>query len=246
MIIVMRRDAEKHQIEHVIMEIERFEGLQPVPLFGTQRTVIAVLGEERILDEQHIRSLPGVGDVMSVLQPFKLASRETKHEDTVVTINEKVKIGGKHVVMMAGPCAVETEEQLEKAADGLKKAGATIFRGGAFKPRTSPHSFQGLGRKGILMLEEVAKRHGLVTVSEVMDVRDVDFIAKHIDILQVGARNMQNFDLLKEVGKSTKPVLLKRGMSATVKEFLLAAEYILSNGNQNVILCERGIRTFED
>lgn len=245
MIIVMQKHAPKEQVEHVLQEISRYEGLKPVPLFGVERTVIAVIGDERVIDEHHVSSLPGVNKVMAVLQPYKLVSRETKHENTLIKV-DGVTIGGTKVIMMAGPCAVETEEQIDEAAKGLKKAGAHILRGGGFKPRTSPHAFQGLGRKGVLMLEAAGKKHKLPTVSEVMDVRDVDFMCNHIDILQIGARNMQNFDLLKEVGKARKPALLKRGMSATVKELLLAAEYILMNGNQNVILCERGIRTFED
>ncbi|MBI5412790.1 3-deoxy-7-phosphoheptulonate synthase [Candidatus Peregrinibacteria bacterium] len=246
MIIVMQRQAPKDQIERVLEEIKRYEGLKPIPLIGTERTVIAVIGDERVLDERHIASLPGVSNVMPVLRPYKLASRETKYESTVVKCGNGVKIGGKTVVVMAGPCSVESDAQIEEAAKAVKKAGSTILRGGAFKPRTTPYSFQGLGRKGIQMLEIAAKKHGLVSISEVMDVRDVEFVARHIDILQIGARNMQNFDLLKEVGKTKKPVMLKRGLSATIKEFLLAAEYILAQGNQDVILCERGIRTFED
>lgn len=245
MIIVMQRHAPKEHIEHVVNEIKRYEGLSPVCLTGTERTVIAVIGDERMLDDRHIASLPGVSKVMPVLQPYKLTSRETKHESTVISC-DGVSIGGTKVVIMAGPCSVENEEQIISAAKLVKEAGATILRGGAFKPRTTPYSFQGLGRKGVLLLEKAAKAFNLVTISEVMDVRDVEYMENHIDILQIGARNMQNFDLLKEVGKSKKPVMLKRGMSATIKEFLLAAEYILSNGNQNVILCERGIRTFED
>lgn len=241
----MQRHAPKEHVEHILQELGRYEGLKPVPLYGVERTVIAVIGDERIVDEHHISSLPGVDKVMGVLQPYKLVSRETKHERTLVKV-DGVTIGGAKIIMMAGPCAVETEEQIEKAAKGIKEGGGHVLRGGGFKPRTSPHSFQGLGRKGVFMLEAAAKKYGLPTVSEVMDVRDVDFMCNHIDILQVGARNMQNFDLLKEVGKARKPVLLKRGMSATIKELLLAAEYILMNGNQNVILCERGIRTFED
>lgn len=245
MIIVMSRHAPKEQIERVLNEIKRFPGLTPMPLHGTERTVIAVIGDERVLDERHMASLPGVSKVMPVLRPYKLASRETKHERTVVKC-KNASIGGIQVAVMAGPCSVESDEQMEKAAAGVKKSGAAILRGGAFKPRTTPYSFQGLGRKGVLMLEKAAQNHEMASVSEVMDVRDVDFMASHIDILQIGARNMQNFDLLKEVGRSKKPVLLKRGMSATIKEFLLAAEYILAQGNSDVILCERGIRTFED
>lgn len=245
MIIVMQRHAPKEQIDRVIAEISNFKGLKPVTLSGTERTVIAVIGDERIVDERHVASLPGVAKVMPVLHPYKLASRETKHENTIVTVGD-VKIGGQAVVFMAGPCSIENEEQIDVAAAGVKAAGATILRGGAFKPRTTPYSFQGHGRSAVIMLEQAAKRHGMPSISEIMDVRDVDFMAEHIDILQVGARNMQNFDLLKEVGRSKKPVLLKRGLSATIKEFLLAAEYILAQGNEHVILCERGIRTFED
>lgn len=241
----MQRHAPKEQIDRVLNEIKRYEGLNPVPLYGTERTVIAVIGDERVLDERHIASFAGVSKVMPVLHPYKLASRETKHETTVIKCNG-VSIGGKTIVVMAGPCSVENEEQIDAAAKGVKAAGATILRGGAFKPRTTPYSFQGLGRKGVIMLENAAKKHGMASISEVMDVRDVEYISQHIDILQIGARNMQNFDLLKEVGKCKKAVMLKRGMSATIKEFLLAAEYILAQGNQNVILCERGIRTFED
>lgn len=241
----MQRHAPKEQIDRVLNEIKRYEGLNPVPLYGTERTVIAVIGDERVLDERHIASFAGVSKVMPVLHPYKLASRETKHETTVIKCNG-VSVGGTTVVIMAGPCSVENEEQIDAAAKGVKAAGATILRGGAFKPRTTPYSFQGLGRKGVIMLENAAKKHGMASISEVMDVRDVEYISQHIDILQIGARNMQNFDLLKEVGKCKKPIMLKRGMSATIKEFLLAAEYILAQGNQNVILCERGIRTFED
>ena len=242
----MQRHAPKEQIERVINEIKRYEGLNPVPLHGTERTVIAVLGDERVLDERHMASFPGVSKVMPVLHPYKLASRETKFETTSISCAHGVTIGGTQVVVMAGPCSVESEEQIDAAAKGVKACGSTILRGGAFKPRTTPYSFQGLGRSGVLMLEKAGGKHGLATISEVMDVRDVDFMSKHIDILQIGARNMQNFDLLKEVGKAKKPVMLKRGMSATIKEFLLAAEYILAQGNEHVILCERGIRTFED
>lgn len=245
MIIIMKRHAPTNEIERVIMEIEKHQGLKPVPLYGTERTVIAVIGDERTMDERHIASLPGVANVMPVLRPYKLASRETKHESTIVKVGD-VHIGGNRIVVMAGPCSIEDEEQMDIAARGVKSAGATILRGGAFKPRTTPYSFQGHGRAAVKMLETAARHHGLVSISEVMDVRDVEFMAEHIDILQIGARNMQNFDLLKEVGKINKPVLLKRGLAATIKEFLLAAEYILLQGNHNVILCERGIRTFED
>lgn len=244
MIIVMQRFAPKENIEHVITEIEKHEGLRPVPLFGTERTIIAIIGDERILDEHQIRSFPGVANVMAVLHPFKLASRETKHERTVIKV-KKAEIGGKKIALMAGPCAVESEEQTLLSAKAAKKAGAKILRGGAFKPRTNPYSFEGLGEKGLKILRKVADQLDLAVITEVMDLRTIDLVHKYTDIFQIGTRNMQNFDLLKEIGKSDRPVLLKRGMSATIKEFLLAAEYIMTNGNHQVILCERGIRTFE-
>lgn len=177
--------------------------------------------------------------------PYKLASRETKRENTIIKI-KNVAIGGDTITVIAGPCSIENEGQIGRVAESVKSSGAHILRGGAFKPRTAPYSFQGIGRQGILMLEAAAKRNGLASISEVISVRDVEYAALHIDILQIGARNMQNFDLLKEIGRSKHPVMLKRGMSATIKEFLLAAEYMLALGNQNIILCERGIRTFED
>ena len=244
MIIVMKKFAEKDQIELVMEAISKLD-LKPVPLYGTERTVIAVIGDERPVDEHHISSLPGVDKVMGILDPFKLASRETKHENTVIDLGDGVKIGGNEICIMAGPCAVESRPQMESIAKTVKKAGATILRGGAYKPRTSPYSFEGLGPEGLPLMAEVAKANGLKMITEVVDPRDVELVGKYTDIFQIGARNMQNFNLLKEVGKTKKPVLLKRGMSATVKEFLLAAEHIMSNGNPDVILCERGIRTFE-
>ncbi len=244
MIIVMKKFAEKDQIERVIQTVIKLD-LKPVPLYGTERTVIAVIGDERPVDEHHISSLPGVDRVMAVLDPFRLASREIKHEYTIIDLGDGVKVGGKKIAMMAGPCAVENEAQMEASAKAVKKAGAQIMRGGAYKPRTSPYAFEGLGKDGLKLLSDTAKRHGLKTVTEVIDIRDISTVDKHTDIFQIGTRNMQNFNLLKEVGKTSKPVLLKRGMSSTVKEFLLAAEHIMINGNPNVILCERGIRTFE-
>lgn len=240
----MKKFAEKTDISRVIETVEKLE-LKPVPLYGVERTVIAVIGDERPVDEGHISSLPGVDRVMTVLDPYRLASRETKHEDTVIDLGDGVTVGGKKIAMMAGPCAVENEDQMEIAARNVKAEGVEIMRGGAYKPRTSPYSFEGLGVEGLKLLRDTARRHGLKTVTEVMDIRDIDVVAEHADILQIGTRNMQNFNLLKEVGKTQKPVLLKRGMSATVKEFLLATEHIMKNGNPNVILCERGIRTFE-
>ncbi|MCC7196900.1 3-deoxy-7-phosphoheptulonate synthase [Candidatus Peregrinibacteria bacterium] len=244
MIIVMKKFAENTQIERVLETVNKLD-LKPVPLYGTERTVIAVIGDERPVDQHHISSLPGVDKVMSILDPFKLASRDTKHEDTIVDLGDGVTVGGKKIAMMAGPCAVESETQMESIASEMKKAGVQIMRGGAYKPRTSPYSFEGLGSDGLELLSSVAKRHGLKTITEIVDIRDIDIVGKHTDIFQIGTRNMQNFNLLKEVGKTQKPVLLKRGMSATIKEFLLAAEHIMMNGNSKVMLCERGIRTFE-
>lgn len=244
MIIVMRRLAPKDQIEHVIEKI-RLSSLQPVPLYGTERTVIAVIGDERSLDTGQIRALPGVSDVMAVLKPYKLAARETKHENTVIDV-KGVKIGAKKLAIMAGPCCVESPEQILQTARAVKKAGATILRGGAFKPRTGPYSFEGLGLEGLIMMRQAADTTGLKVITEAMDRLQLEQVVKYADIIQIGARNMQNFNLLREVGQTKMPVLLKRGLAATVKEWLLAAEYILSSGNTNVILCERGIRTFED
>lgn len=247
MIIVMKRLAPKEQVNHVISSIQKIKGLQPVPLYGIERTVIAVIGDERTLDIQHLRSFPGVSDVMPVLKPYKLASRETKYENTVITLKKQnIKIGGEKLAIMAGPCSIENQEQVDKTAQAVKKAGAKILRGGAFKPRTGPYSFEGLGEKGLKIMKKAADKYDLAIVTEAMDVRHVKLVTEYADIVQIGARNMQNFNLLREVGKIKKPVLLKRGISSTIKEWLLAAEYILSSGNQNVILCERGIRTFEE
>lgn len=243
MIIVMKPHTSEDQVQRILDEI-RAQNLQPMPLIGAERVVIAVIGDERILNVGHISSLPGVSKVMPVLQPYKLAARESKHENTVIKVKD-VEIGGTAVIVMAGPCTVENEQQMIEAAEAAHKAGVKILRGGAFKPRTTPYSFQGLGEEGLKLLRQVADQHKMAVVTEVMDTRDVLLVSKYADILQIGARNMQNFNLLKEVGKIQKPILLKRGMSNTIKEFLLAAEYIMAESNPNVILCERGIRTFE-
>ena len=244
MIIVLRPDATKKQIDHIIEKVKKL-GLKPMVSSGVERTIIGVIGEEDILRVQPLEAFPGVEKVMPILKPYKLVSREFKSEDSVINV-DGVKIGGKKLIVMAGPCSVENFEMLLDIGKKVKKAGASILRGGAFKPRSSPYSFQGLGEKGLKFLKDVKKETGLKIITEVMDTRDVWMVEKYADILQVGARNMQNFNLLKEVGLSKKPVLLKRGMSATVKEFLMSAEYVLSAGNFNCILCERGIRTFED
>jgi len=245
MIIVLRPDATEEQINHIIDKVQKL-GLKPHVSKGTERTIIGVIGPEDILGVTPLEVFPGVEKVMPVLAPYKLVSREFQPRDSVIDVGKGVKIGGKRITVMAGPCAVENLETLREIATSVKKAGATVLRGGAFKPRTSPYSFQGLGEEGLKYLSQVGQELGLVTVSEVMDPRDVELVARYIDILQIGARNMQNFNLLKEVGLAKKPVLLKRGLSCTVKELLMSAEYILSGGNFNVILCERGIRTFED
>lgn len=244
MIIVLRPDATKKQIDHIIDKVKKL-GLKPMVSRGVERTIIGVIGEEDILRVQPLEAFAGVEKVMPILKPYKLVSREFKSEDSVINV-DGVKIGGRKLTVMAGPCSVENLEMLLDIGKRVKRAGASILRGGAFKPRSSPYSFQGLGEKGLKFLKDVKKETGLKIVTEVMDTRDVRMVEKYADILQVGARNMQNFNLLKEVGLSKKPVLLKRGMSATVKEFLMSAEYVLAAGNFNCILCERGIRTFED
>ncbi len=245
MIIVLRPDATEEQINHIVEKVEKL-GLKPLVSKGTQRTIIGVIGPEEVLAVTPLEVFPGVEKVMPVLAPYKLVSREFKSEDSLIDLGRGIKIGGNKIVVMAGPCAVEDIKTLHETATLTKNAGATVLRGGAFKPRTSPYSFQGLGEEGLKYLNKVGNELGLVTVSEVMDPRDVGLVARYVDILQIGARNMQNFNLLKEVGLTKKPVLLKRGLSCTVKELLMSAEYILSSGNFNVMLCERGIRTFED
>ncbi len=245
MIIVLKPDATEKDIEHIKKRVESF-GLKTMISRGTERTIIGVIGPEDILRSQPLEAFPGVEKVMPVLAPYKLVSRDFKPQDSVIKIKGKLEIGGKKIVVIAGPCSIESEEQLREVATQVKAAGARILRGGAFKPRTSPYSFQGLGEEGLKILKRIGDEVDMITVTEVMDPRDVELVSRYADILQIGARNMQNFNLLKEVGKAKKPVVLKRGLSATIKEFLMSAEYILSEGNLNVILCERGIRTFED
>ncbi|MBI4314087.1 MAG: 3-deoxy-7-phosphoheptulonate synthase, partial [Candidatus Omnitrophica bacterium] len=244
MIIVLKPDASEQQITHIVKKVKAL-GLKPMISKGIERTIIGVIGEEEILRVQPLEIFPGVEKVVPILSPYKLVSREFKPAPTVVKFNDNVSIGDKKVIVMAGPCAIENYETLLTIAKAVKKAGATVLRGGAFKPRTSPYSFQGLGEEGLKYLKDIGKKVGMLTVTELMDVRDLELVERHVDIIQIGARNMQNFDLLKEIGLSKKAVLLKRGMSATIKEWMLSAEYILQNGNFNVILCERGIRTFE-
>ena len=245
MIIVLRPNATQKEIDHIIERVKKL-GLKPMVSKGVERTIIGVIGEEDIIRIQPLEVYPGVEKVMPILKPYKLVSRDFKQEDTIVDVGGGVKIGGKKIVVMAGPCSVENEMLLVKIAKSVKESGAVVLRGGAFKPRTSPYAFQGLGEEGLKFLKEAKKVTGLPIVTEIMDVRDMSLLEKYADIIQIGARNMQNFNLLKEVGQSKKPVLLKRGMSATIKELLMSAEYILSEWNFNVILFERGIRTFED
>jgi len=243
MIVVMKHGATSRQIANVAARIEQL-GHQVHLSAGEERTIIGVIGNGRPLDREQIVRWDGVEKVVPILHPFKLASRDFRAEDTVVCLNS-VCVGGKEVIVMAGPCAVESREQVLEIAKAVKEAGATILRGGAYKPRTSPYSFQGLGLEGLKILAEAREQTGLLVVTEVMSPSQVPLVGTYADILQIGARNMQNYALLQTVGKAHKPVLLKRGMMATVEELLMSAEYILSQGNERVMLCERGIRTFE-
>ncbi len=244
MIIVLKPHTSQPQIDHILERIAEL-GLKPHLSQGEMRTIIGVIGDETKLQAEPLRAIPGVEQVLPILKPFKLASREFLKEDTVVEVG-RVRVGGGSLAMIAGPCAVESHDILDTIAREVKRAGANILRGGAFKPRTSPYSFQGLGEEGLRILREVGETHHMPVVTEVMDPRQVDLVNRYADMFQVGARNMQNFDLLKEVGQTRKPVLLKRGMSATVKDLLMSAEYVLCEGNKQVILCERGVRSFED
>ncbi len=244
MIIVLKKTATPQELEHICQKVREL-GLTPNVSRGIERTVIGVIGEEEKLQVQPLEAFPGVESVMSVLKPYKLASRDYKAENTEFDMGNGVKVGGKKIVVMAGPCSVENYDMLLSVAQSVKKAGATFLRGGAFKPRTSPYSFQGLGEEGLKYLRQVADEVGLLVVTEVMDTRQVELVSQYADMLQIGARNMQNFDLLKECGMAKKAVLLKRGLAATVKDLLMSAEYLLSKGNFKVLLGERGIRTFE-
>ncbi len=243
MVIIMKPGATQDQIEHVVKRIEGV-GLKAQPSVGEQRTVIGVIGDKTRLGDMPIESMSGVERTMPISAPYKLASRQFRGEPTIIEANG-TKIGGKRVVVMAGPCAVESTEQIVHISKLIAASGATFIRGGAFKPRTGPYSFQGFGEPALKMLAEARQETGLGIITEVMTPHEVEVVSKYTDIFQLGTRNMQNFYLLREVGKSGKPVVLKRGLSATIEEWLLAAEYILSEGNPNVILCERGIRTFE-
>ncbi len=243
MMIIMRKGYEQQEFDDVMRRLEEV-GLTGHPIVGVERTVIAVVGHIYPELRDDMETMAGVEDTVPISVPYKLSSRETHREDTVVKIGS-VEIGGGRTVSIAGPCAVESEEQLLATARAVKEAGGSLLRGGAFKPRSSPYSFRGLEEQGLKLLAQAREATGLPVVTEVMSVRDVDVVAKYADVLQIGARNAQNFILLEEVGKAGKPVLLKRGLASTVEEWLLAAEYVLNTGNRNVMLCERGIRTFE-
>ena len=244
MIVILRPDATEANIEHIVGRAGKL-GLKANVSRGVERTVIGFIGPEDALRVIPLEVFPGVDQVLQVLAPYKLVSREFKKENTVIKLPHKTTVGGKKIAVMAGPCSIENYEGLLSIAKMAKSLGANILRGGAFKPRTSPYDFQGLGEEGLKMMQAVGKEVGICTISEVMDTRQVELLVKYVDILQIGARNMQNFSLLKEVGATKKPVMLKRGMSGMVKEWLMSAEYLLANGNYDVMLCERGIRTFE-
>jgi 3-deoxy-7-phosphoheptulonate synthase len=244
MIIVMKHTATPEQIDHLCEKVKEM-GLTPQVSRGVERTIIGVIGEEEKLRVKPLEAFPGVENVVPILKPYKLASRDFKPENTEFEMKYGVKVGGKKIVVMAGPCSVESREMLFKTAEAVKKAGASFLRGGAFKPRTSPYSFQGLGEEGLKYLREAGDKYQLLVVTEVMDPRNVELVSQYSDMLQIGARNMQNFDLLKECGSAKVPTLLKRGLSGTISELLLSAEYLLSKGNFKVMLAERGIRTFE-
>jgi 3-deoxy-7-phosphoheptulonate synthase len=244
MVVVMQERASEDQIEKVVAHLVEL-GMDVHRSTGVSRTVLGAVGDDRHLDPRLVELMDGVSEVLRITEPYKLASRAFKPEGTVVTLGD-VRVGGDEVIVMAGPCSAETEAQVETAAAAVKRAGAKVLRGGAFKPRSSPYSFQGLGEEGLKLLRAAANQHDLKLVSEVMDVSQIAVIDKYCDMFQVGARNMQNFTLLRELGRARKPVLLKRGIAATIEEWLLSAEYVLAGGNDQVILCERGIRTFEN
>lgn len=242
MLIVMRQGASKEEIEKVKIIIEK-KGFTPHVSVGEVQTIIGAVGG-KVMDPRDIELLDGVGEVIKITSNYKLASRVFQPEDTIVNVNG-VKFGGVHTGMIAGPCTVESYEQMDKTATALKKIGVKILRGGAYKPRTSPYAFQGMGEEGLEIIRAVADKHKMAVTSEVMEISQIPLFEKYVDILQVGARNMQNFNLLKELGLIRKPVMIKRGLSATFEELLMSAEYVLSGGNREVMLCERGIRTFE-
>jgi 3-deoxy-7-phosphoheptulonate synthase len=245
MIVVMKENATAKQVEHVVKLVKEMK-LKEHVIVGTERTVVAVIGNDRFKDRSVLESVEGVDKVVPILAPYKMASKEMKKERSIVPLGNKSTIGGTKVGIIAGPCSVESKQQTLEIAHAVKEGGAVGLRGGAFKPRTSPYAFQGLAEEGLKILAQAREQTGLAIVTEVMSIDQVKLVADYADVLQVGARNMQNFNLLNAVGESNKPVLLKRGMSATLEEFLLAAEYIMAKGNTQVMLCERGIRTYEE
>jgi 3-deoxy-7-phosphoheptulonate synthase len=242
MLVVMKNDATEDQVRAVIQEIEKM-GYRGIPMPGAERTAVCIVGNKGPVDDIHLLTMEGVKEAIPVTKPFKLVSKETKPKPTVISIGD-VKIGGGEVIVMAGPCAVESEQQAMTIGRYVRAHGAQIFRGGAFKPRTSPYSFQGLGEEGLKILAKVRQETGLLIVTEATDNASIEQVEQYADIIQIGARNMQNFSLLRRAGQSAKPVLLKRGLAATIDELLMSAEYIMSEGNPQIILCERGIRTF--
>lgn len=245
MLIVLNHSATSHDV-NAIKDIIISLGLKPVAIPGAERTAIGIIGNQGWIDDAPFSGLPGIKEIIHVTKPYKLVSRDFHPSDTIVSFGKKRTIGGRaSLFVIAGPCAIESKDQIMKTAQYLKRLGVEALRGGAYKPRTSPHSFQGLREEGLRILDEARRRFGILTVTEVMSPDQVPLVARHVDILQIGARNMQNYDLLKEAGKAKNPVILKRGLAATLEEWLASAEYILLEGNNNVILCERGIRTFE-
>lgn len=245
MLVVMKHNATADHIDFVVDTIKEM-GYDARPIPGEQRTAVGLIGNDGRVDSGRLEGLDGVLEVIPVTQPYKQVSREWREDDTIVTLPNGTRIGGNEIVIMTGPCAVESEAQIVGVARQLRDAGATILRGGAFKPRTSPYSFQGLGEEGLRLLAKAREETGMATVTEALDVEGVDLVAEYADIVQIGARNMQNYPLLRRAGQAGKPVLLKRGLSATIDELLLAAEYILAEGNDDVILCERGVRSFDN
>lgn len=243
MIVVLKSDISEAELQHILQRVESL-GFKTHLSRGTYRTILGLIGDERNITVEQLRSIPGVADAMPVMPPYKLASKDAHPQPSIVNVRG-VKIGGGNLAMIAGPCSVEEPERMDAIAKAVRAAGANIFRGGAYKPRTSPYAFQGLGVDGLKILREVGDKYGMPVVTEVTDTRNVEVVAEYSDMIQIGARNMQNFALLLEVGLTKKPVLLKRGMSATVEDLLMSAEYILSQGNNEVVLCERGIKGFD-
>jgi len=244
MLVIMKNDATDEQIKAVIKHIECL-GFRGLPVPGAQRTAVCIVGNQGFVEDSQLLALDGVKETLRVTRPYKLVSRETHPQDTVIKLND-IQIGGGRPVVMAGPCAVENEKSALTIALEVKKYGAQIFRGGAYKPRTSPYSFQGMGEEGLKILAKVREETGLLLVTEATDIENIGLVAEYADIIQIGARNMQNYALLKKAGQTRRPILLKRGLAATIEETLMSAEYIMSEGNNQVILCERGIRTFSD